>query len=228
MRVHYIQHVSFEGLGFIETWLRQHKHSITSTKTWENQPFPLIDDFDALIVMGGPMGVYDDRQHIWLQAEKKLIAEAINAHKTIIGICLGAQLLASVSGANVNTNKHKEIGWFPVGISSSFSAWLGYKIPKEITVFHWHGDRFEIPGNAVNHASSEACDNQLFTIGEKIIGIQFHLEATAQTIQSLIENDGISLADGIYIQDAQTITEQKSHFKQTNDLMESILARLIV
>jgi GMP synthase-like glutamine amidotransferase len=227
MRVHFIQHVPFEGLGYIESWLLQRKHSITCTKTWQHDAFPSSDQYDALIIMGGPMGVYDDQIYPWLRIEKKVISDTIKTDKVVIGICLGAQLIASVCGASVNANIYKEIGWFPIGISPSFAAWLECEVPKDITVFHWHGDRFQIPANAVNHASSEACDNQLFTIGDKIVAIQFHPEATAESIQSLIENDGSSLIAETYVQDAETIIQHSSHFKQTNDLMARILTRLI-
>ncbi|MEJ7683416.1 MAG: hypothetical protein WKG06_37270 [Segetibacter sp.] len=125
MRVHYIQHVPFESLGCIEDWLIKNNHTIVSTKVWENAVFPSTDDFDVLIVMGGPMGVYNDHQYTWLADEKNFIFDAIKSEKKIIGVCLGAQLLAVVLGAAVFINKYKEIGWFPVKIDPSFTKWLG-------------------------------------------------------------------------------------------------------
>ncbi|MBN9385768.1 MAG: type 1 glutamine amidotransferase [Chitinophagaceae bacterium] len=227
MRVHYIQHVPFEGLGSMETWLKQHGHSMTCTKIWEAPAFPAAGDYDALIIMGGPMGVYDDHLYQWLPDEKNFIFDAIHAEKTIIGICLGAQLLACVLGATVYTNKHKEIGWFPINILPSLSAWLGTDLPKEMTVFHWHGDKFDIPYGGENHAFSQGCNHQLFTFGDKMIGLQFHLEATPGTVASMLQNDDSTVFMGEYVQDQQTILQDTAHFKSGVELIESVLSRLL-
>lgn len=227
MRVHYIQHVPFEGLGSIGAWLEQHGHSITVTKVWEAPSFPAVGDYDALIIMGGPMGVYDDHQYQWLSDEKNFIFDAIRAEKTIIGICLGAQLLACVLGATVFTSKHKEIGWFPITLSPSFSSWLGVDLPKKMTVFHWHGDKFDIPYGGVNHAFSQGCNHQLFTFGDKMIGIQFHPEATPETVASMLQNDDSTVFTGEYVQARQMILQETAHFKSGGKLMECVLSRLL-
>lgn len=227
MRIHYIQHVPFEGIGYIETWLQQHQHPITSTKVWEGSAFPSVDDFDALIVMGGPMGVYEDHQYHWLPDEKNFIFDAIQTEKTILGICLGAQLLACVLSTTIYTNKHKEIGWFPITILPSFGKWLGADVLKELTVFHWHGDKFDIPYGGENHAFSEGCSHQLFTFGDKMIGIQFHLEATPETVDAMINNGASLQANGAYVQDGEMMVRETTYFKDANGLMAKILSRLI-
>jgi GMP synthase-like glutamine amidotransferase len=114
MRIHYLQHVPFEGLGSIETSLLQFGHTITCTQMFSNKPLPSIDEFDCLIVMGGPMGANDDDQLSWLGPEKVLIRQAIDSGKRVLGICLGAQLIAAVLGARVSRNAHREIGWFEI------------------------------------------------------------------------------------------------------------------
>jgi GMP synthase-like glutamine amidotransferase len=144
-RIHFIQHVPFEELGYIHTWLSEGKYQLTSTKVWEDSHFPDMATFDGLIVMGGPMGAYEEDLYPWLKDEKAFIANAIQGGKKVMGICLGAQLIAAVLGATVFVHQPKEIGWFPVTLQSSFAEWLGKEIPSSITVFHWHGDSFTIP-----------------------------------------------------------------------------------
>lgn len=226
MRVHYLQHVPFEGLGSIEPWLINHGHEISSTRLWESPALPSIDSFDVLIIMGGPMGVYDDHLYRWLADEKNLIHAAIQADKKIIGICLGAQLLACVLGATVFTNKHKEIGWFPVAFDPSFKEWLGHDVPGNMTAFHWHGDKFDNPYGGLIQASSEACDHQVFTFGDNIIGLQFHLEATADTVSEMLENGGHELQEAPFIQHADHIRQYKN-FEAPNLLLSAILAKMI-
>jgi GMP synthase-like glutamine amidotransferase len=225
MRVHYIQHVPFEGLGFIETWLKEHQHTITVTRTWAKDGFPSIDEFDVLIIMGGPMSVYDDHLYKWLADEKNFIFDSIKQEKAIIGICLGAQLLACVLGATVYTNKVKEIGWFPVDFDPEFTEWLGTSVPDKLTVFHWHGDKFDNPYGGVMLASSAACNHQLFTYGHKMIGLQFHLEANPSSVEDMLKYGAEELIRDQYIQDAAEINSFRS-FDEPNDLMAKILHKI--
>lgn len=225
MRIHYIQHVPFEGLGFIEQWLTGHAHTITGTRIWENDSFPPPDSFDLLIVMGGPMGVYDDHLYTWLAEEKNFIHTAIQSDKKIIGICLGAQLLACVLGATVFTNKHKEIGWFPVSFDTSLEQWLGSALPAQMTVFHWHGDKFDNPYGGIIHASSAACNHQVFTYGDHMIGLQFHPEATPATIDNMLQHCGAELTEAPFIQSAKAIAQYQS-FQEPHHLMQLILEKM--
>ncbi|MET0464003.1 MAG: gamma-glutamyl-gamma-aminobutyrate hydrolase family protein [Chitinophagaceae bacterium] len=225
MRVHYIQHVPFEGLGFIETWLREHQHTITVTRTWAKNVFPSMADFDVLVILGGPMGVYDDHLYKWLSDEKNFIFDSIKEEKPIIGICLGAQLLACVLGATVYTNKVKEIGWFPVDFDAAFSEWLGAPVPGKLTVFHWHGDKFDNPYGGVMQASSSACNHQLFTFGDKMIGLQFHLEADVNSVSEMVKHGAAELIKDQYIQEADEISAFQS-FDEPNQLMGRILDKL--
>lgn len=148
MRVHYLQHVPYEGLGYIETWLKENNHSISGTRFYEpGYALPSISDIDALVIMGGPMSVYDDYKYPWLREEKIFIEDSINAGKKVLGICLGAQLVALCLGANIHTAQHQEIGWFRVQPTEQIKSisWLHQLFKDEPTVFHWHGDQFEIP-----------------------------------------------------------------------------------
>lgn len=225
MRVHYIQHVPFEGLGFIETWLNTHQHTISVTRTWANDVFPSMESFDVLIIMGGPMGVYDDHQYKWLADEKNFIFDSIKEEKGIIGICLGAQLLACVLGATVYTNKFKEIGWFPVEFDPEFADWLGSPVPGSLSVFHWHGDKFDNPYGGNMLASSAACNHQLFTYGNRMIGIQFHLEADPAAVSEMLKHGSEELIKDQFVQDAATIASFRS-FEEPNELMSKILHKI--
>ena len=161
MRVHYLQHVPFEGIGSIKNFLIEKGHELTCTKLYEKEKLPPAQNFDWLIVMGGPMGVYDEQIYPWLKLEKKFIKEAISSGKTVLGICLGAQLIADTLGARVYQNKYREIGWFDIIRSKEAeNTLLAKALPQKAKVFHWHGDTFDIPNGAIPLARSEACQNQ--------------------------------------------------------------------
>ena len=122
MLAHYLQHVFFEGLGSIAPWLQSAGYEITRTPFFKSMNLPDPEEIDLLVVMGGPMSVNDEVQFPWLAMEKWFIREAIGAGKPVLGVCLGAQLIASAMGARVYANAHKEIGWFPIrGVSSNDS-----------------------------------------------------------------------------------------------------------
>ncbi|HIQ37729.1 MAG TPA: type 1 glutamine amidotransferase, partial [Desulfocapsa sulfexigens] len=125
---------------------------------------PAPDSVAALIVIGGSMGIYDHEDYPWLQIEKEFLAQVVGHGIPILGICLGAQFLADVLGAKVNVNPQKEIGWFPVIRNKTVPDFLESVLPEKMTVFHWHGDTFGIPEDAVNLYSSEACAHQAFSI----------------------------------------------------------------
>ncbi|MBE9013449.1 type 1 glutamine amidotransferase, partial [Pseudanabaenaceae cyanobacterium LEGE 13415] len=189
MRVHYLQHVPFEGLGSIATWMTKQNHLLSCIRLYANDPLPAVDDFDWLIVLGGPMNIDEEEQYPWLIVEKQLIKQAIEQKKIVLGICLGAQLIADALGAKVYAGQHKEIGWFPIRTTEAVqqSHALGF-LPAQLTVFHWHGDTFELPEKATRLAYSEACLNQAFLYNEKVLGLQFHLEMNRQSVQQIIEN----------------------------------------
>ncbi|HXS56426.1 MAG TPA: type 1 glutamine amidotransferase [Hanamia sp.] len=224
LRIHYLQHVSFEGLGNIEEWATVHGHKLSVTKLYMDAVLPTPDSFDWLIIMGGPMSVYDEQKYSWLIAEKQFIKQAIAANKTVIGICLGSQLLAEALGAKVYPNEQKEIGWFPIEFTSdasSHSLFSNIKIPK--TVFHWHGDTFDLPPNAIHLAHSKACKNQAFLFNKKVLGLQFHLEMSEIALRTMIENGRSELIEAKYIQSEAMILSQKQFIEPNRKILFSIL-----
>lgn len=224
MKLHYFQHEPFEGLGMIAEWAAKRGHSLSRTAFFEpGYSLPTAGDYDALIIMGGSMGVYDEDRHPWLSAEKAHIRAAIAAGKPVLGICLGAQLVAASLGATVAPHTHKEIGWFPVSLTEAGEQHpLLADFKPELTVFHWHGDRFEIPRGAVHLMSSAACDNQAFVFGERALGLQFHLEMDAAAVQAILDECGHELEPGPWIQSGAEVLE-KAQGATTHRALYSLL-----
>ena len=227
MRLHVIQHVVFEGPGAIAEWARERGHSIVITELFNGGQWPLLDDFDFLVVMGGPMSANDDARFAWLAAEKQLIADALRERKVILGVCLGAQLLARVMGARVYRNGEKEIGWFPVQLTPEAAASrLFCDLPQRMTVLHWHGETFDLPPGAVHLAESDLCRNQAFEIGGRVLGLQFHLEVLPEGLEKLVENTAADLTPGPAVQLADEI-RASAHLAQTlRPLLWTILDRM--
>lgn len=227
MRTHYFQHVPFEGLGSIAHWLEAAGHEITNTKFFESAKFPDLKKIDLLVVMGGPMSVNDEDDFPWLVSEKQFIREAINSGKPVLGICLGAQLIASATGVKVYRNSVKEIGWFPIcGISSKDGSIFSF--PPAVEVFHWHGETFDLPSGATRLAKSDGCENQAFQIGNSVIGLQFHLETTPKAVREIVSHCRDELVPSRYIQTKEEILSAKHEtYKSINQLMGSILSFLL-
>ena len=227
IRLHFLQHVWFENLAHIEVWAERRGSTISGTKLFSDEQLPSIDDLDWLVIMGGPMGVHDEEQYAWLVDEKKFIEKAITAGKKVLGICLGAQLIAVASGAKVYKNEYKEIGWFDVcKTPEAGKSRVLADLPESFRPLHWHGDTFDLPTGARKLAQSSACSNQAFELSERVIGLQFHLESTPDSINKLIANCGEELTGGQFIQNAEQITTKNNNVKQINQLMEILLDNL--
>jgi len=223
MRAHYLQHVPFEGLGSIESWLQNAGYEISGTRFYDSDELPEVDDIDLLVVMGGPMSVNDEKDYDWLIKEKNYIKNVVQTGNPVLGICLGAQLIASSMGAKVFPNSVKEIGWFPIKAANLGSP-SSFQFPEEIEVFHWHGETFSLPSGAIQIAESEACENQAFQIGSNVIGLQFHLETTSLSAQAIVENCSNELVEGKYIQsETEILDAPEERYSSINSLMGSIL-----
>ena len=229
MRIHYLQHVSFEGPGIIADYARANGHALTVTRLFGCEAFPALTDIDLLVIMGGPMNIYEEETFPWLVGEKIFIREVVDAGKPVLGICLGAQLLADVLGGRVYPGKYKEIGWFPVNLTGEGrQSGIGAFFPKDTAVFQWHGDTFSIPPGAVQLIESDGCSNQAFLYDERVLGLQFHLESTPDSIRALVEHCGDEIVEGKFIQTAdEMLAPPMGCFCAINDAMFSILDYLL-
>jgi GMP synthase-like glutamine amidotransferase len=226
MRAHYLQHVPFEGLGSIEPWLRAAGYEVTGTQFFQSSVLPDPRDLDLLVIMGGPMSVNEEEDFPWLGPEKRFIRDVIESGKPVLGICLGAQLIANAMGADVYPNRVKEIGWFPVERVSPIDD-SSFRFPLSAEVFHWHGETFDLPPGATRIARSEGCENQAFQIGVSVIGLQFHLETTSESAQAIVSNCRAELNPSQYIQGEMEILSAKPDvFKKINDMMADVLSFL--
>ena len=224
--VHVFQHVPFEGLGWIETWLARRGADVHYTRFFQSDPLPDLRVLDLLVIMGGPMSVNDEGAWPWLRDEKAVARTAIEAGIPTLGVCLGAQIMASALGAPVYPGPHKEIGWYPVqGLCHAGTA---FRFPAETTVFHWHGETFELPAGAVRLASSAACQNQAFQWGRHAIGLQFHLEMTDPTVCTLVDACRAELIPGPYVQgEAKLLDAPSSRYEATHALLSDVLTFLV-
>jgi GMP synthase-like glutamine amidotransferase len=226
IRVHWFQHVPFEGLGAIGPWLTARGARITATKCHAGESLPALADLDWLIVMGGPMSVHDRDRYQWLADEQRLIADAIAAGKTVLGVCLGAQLIAHSLGARVYRAPEREIGWFPIAPVTPSTGPFANLLAEPQSVFHWHGETFELPPGTVLLARSAACEHQAFALGPRVLALQFHLEMTPDGARTLIEHCPADLAPGRWVQSAAALCGPAAPFGRANALMHRMLDAL--
>ncbi len=182
MKLVALKNVDVEGLGTFRETFERRGVNVEELPAYEGV-FPKLDDFDILVLLGGPMGVYDEDDYPFLKDEKELLRKALAEGKKVLGVCLGCQLLSEVLGGKVYRGEWgKEIGWRPIYPQDHLE--LIYR--DEITVFHWHGDTFDIPDGCIRLASSQMYKNQAFRFGNRAVGLQFHLEVTPEDIEKWI------------------------------------------
>jgi GMP synthase-like glutamine amidotransferase len=228
MRILCLQHVPFEGPAAIAYWAAANGHSLAVLRLFEDAALPCQSDYDRLVVMGGPMSVQDVDAHSWLTDEKRFIGAAIDSAKTVIGVCLGAQLIAEALGARVYRNHQKEIGWYPILLTEAGrrSDAFGF-LPQSLDVFHWHGDTFDLPLDSVHLACSKACANQAFLYRDRVLGLQFHLESTPGSVSDIVANCGDEIESAPYVQSAERmLAASEIDYQPINQALYGILDRL--
>jgi GMP synthase-like glutamine amidotransferase len=228
MRIQCLKHVPFEGPAAIAAWADERGHSMATTAWYDGALPPAHSEFDWLVVMGGPMGVHDEPDYPWLAAEKRFIQEVIDAGKTVVGVCLGAQLIAYVLGARVYRNREKEIGWFPIELTEAGMSSLVFGfLPSPVTVYHWHGDTFELPPGAVQLARSAVCEQQAYLYDGRVLGLQCHLESTPESVADIIAHGADEIVPSAYIQTAeQMLSASADDYVQLQGALFGILDRL--
>jgi len=215
-----LMHVPFEGPGIIELWAEEKKHPMSFTRMYENDDLPELSEVDMLVIMGGPMNVFDFHIHSWMQDEIEWVRKYIDLGKPVIGICLGAQIIAAALGADVYPGEHKEIGWYNLQFLPSLGEFRICKdLPSSRKVFHWHGDTFPIPEGAIRIASSTAFPNQGFIFNKKAIALQFHLEVTPESVAGMVDKCRSQLVPGEYIQTEKEILRESCCFETNQQVL---------
>jgi GMP synthase-like glutamine amidotransferase len=230
MRIHCLQHEKFEKPAYIGEWADTNRHPITFTYLYDpNYQFPELTSFDFLLILGGSMSTYEEHLYPFLKPEKEFIRKSADANKKILGICLGSQLLANVFGAKVYPNQDKEIGWFPIELTESGRTSPFFEsIAHTNTVFHWHGDTFDLPDGAVHLAFSKGCKNQAYSIGENILALQFHLEVEDKSLDLMVKYGENELLPGNkYIQSKEEILSDRINVNENNTIMKQILDKFV-
>ena len=227
MRVHYLQHVPFAGPGCIADWARARRGTLSHTFFFAGEDLPPVDLFDLLVVLGGPINVYDHERTPYLFREKRFVARCLAASIPVLAISMGSQLLADVLGAPVRVNDESEMGWFPLELTpeAAGTAYFADAAP-ELEVLHWHKETFDIPRSATPIGSSAACANQGFIYAENVIGLQFHLETTATSVEGLITDGAHEFSEGRYVQSSREVMSHPARFERANAQMRRVLDAL--
>ena len=202
MRVLVLQHEWSDGPGYLGEALEKRGATIDVVRLDQNEAIPDVAPYDLLLVMGGEMNVYAEKEYPWLIEEIRVIRQAVDANKAVLGVCLGGQLLAKALGARVHLSGAREIGLVPITLTDEGRADPFFAdLPAPETV-EWHDDTFDIPAGAVRLASSTVCVNQAFRYGERAYGLQFHPEVTPDMLASWRENFSNRSIDTASLQNA--------------------------
>jgi GMP synthase-like glutamine amidotransferase len=229
MHLHYFQHDNFEDLGYIGEWANSHGISTSVTRFDLNPELPTHESYDWLVVMGGKMSVNDQVEFTWLEAEIAFIKEAIRLGKTVIGICLGAQLIAKASGSTVYKNIGPEMGFWPVRFSQNASKDKVFRhFPNELLVLHVHFDTYKLPEGAVNMAESAITNSQAYRNGENVFGFQFHFEVTPQNISGFLNGVEPELVEGEFSQSKAQMLELSNCCSFNNSIFGKVLDEILL
>lgn len=217
-------HVPFEGPGAILDWAKKNKHNIRYTRFYEGEELPDASAVDMLIIMGGTMNVFDFHIHPWMEEEIAWVKTFIELKRPVLGICLGAQIIAAALGEEVYPGPHMEIGWYNLQFFPSLGDYKIFNdLPVTRKVFHWHGDTFNIPEDATRIAASRAFPNQGFIYRNRVMALQFHLEVTPESVKELVDNCRDELVEGPCIQSEKEILSEQKHFQSNQEVLFQFL-----
>lgn len=223
MRILCLQHVPFETPAAIADWAQARHLPMQTILMHNGVKLPRLADVDMLVLMGGPMSVHDSHELPWLADEKQYLRRALALGKQVLGVCLGAQLIADALGAPVTRNRYREIGWFPLQRQNGLPPALAALMPASMNAFHWHGETFALPAGATLLASSAACTNQIFCMNGKVLGMQCHLEVTPSDATDIATACADELTRAPYVQDMPMLVGQPQRFAAANVALVKML-----
>lgn len=223
LRVICVQHVPFEGPAAIADWAAERGATLDIVHVHRGDPLPAVGAFDLLVSLGGPMSVHDAERFEWIASEIALLGEAVASGKAVLGVCLGAQLLAKALGAEVRRAAEREIGWLPCRGLPAVDAPAALRLPQAFTPLHWHGEEFALPPGAVRLAETDACANQAFALGGRVLGVQFHLEAGRESVDALLTHCANELTGGPWQQSPEALHAGARHAHTNRTLLWRLL-----
>lgn len=199
-------------------------HAVKEVHLYRGEKLPAAEEVDWAVLMGGPMSVNDTELYDWLEEEILWTRRVIAAKRKLLGVCLGAQVIARALGSRIYPAREKEIGWYPISVHAAVPVAL----PESLEVLHWHGETFDLPPGSTRWASSAACPNQAFCYNKRVLGLQFHLESTSQGISELVKNSGSEIGHGRYQMSPRQILEGADEFalRESHLHLDSLLAYL--
>lgn len=225
MHIHFIIHASFEKPGSINNWITKKGYTFSTTSPYKGELLPSDDDFDFLIIMGGPQSPTNLTKFPYLKDEIRFTKKAIENNKSILGICLGAQIIGEALGAKTDCSPHKEVGTFPISLTSDGLHDPIFKhFPKQFDVMHWHNDMPGVPDTAAILAESAGCPRQVIRYGKKIYGLQCHLEMTPELIKGMLDHCKEDLQPSLYTQPHEKMLA--ANFSEMNQKLHFILDKI--
>lgn len=232
MRVHFVLHESFESAGAYLPWAESRGHDVSWTHVYRYESVPdNADGFDMLVVFGGPQSprtTLTECPYFDSQAEQRLIRQAIDAGRTVVGICLGSQLISEALGAAVCQSPEKEIGHYPIILTAAGQQHpLFSHFGSPLTVGHWHNDMPGLAAGTVILAESDGCPRQIVQYGDKVYGFQCHMEFTAEAVEGLIQHSEQELAEAKGKPFIRSVDEMRTHdYREMNQKLWEFLDKL--
>lgn len=230
MQVYSLEHANFEDPVHITAWLSDHHIPVSHIRLFEYDTLPDPGTVGILLVMGGPMNIYEEGLYPWLPREKAFIRDVINLGKPVLGVCLGGQLLADLLGGVVTKSSHPEYGWHTIQRNSAFKDLpISHRLclPETVEVFQWHQDTFSLPPGSIHLYSSVSCQNQAFMYTDRVIGLQFHPEMDRSTIQGFLTHSSDEIKNKGLTHIQEDILNRISLCSQGHDFIDTVLSYLL-
>jgi len=226
MKALVVKHIDCEGPGVLGEVFARHAVDITLAHPYRGEPLPAVSGHDFLVILGGPMGVYERDRYPFIDAEAELVRQAVSRDIPILGICLGSQIVADALGGRVTKHSAKEIGAMTVTLTPDGTGDpLFQALDPLLPVFQWHGDMFSIPPGAVRLASSPITPNQAFRHGRATYGIQFHLEVTLEMVSAWLAEYAAEIASERL--DPALIREAAADSKRWAETADTVFSRFV-